>query len=89
MAGVALRSGAFTDAARMFGAVDGMLESTRTVLPPADEQVRRSDLAAARLQLDDAAFDAAFRDGRALSFENIETMSNSIALQVSGGSRRA
>lgn len=37
MAGVALRDGAFTEAARMFGVVDAMLESTHSVLPPADE----------------------------------------------------
>lgn len=89
LAGVALRDGAFTEAARTFGAVDAMLESTDSVLPPADEQVRRADLAAVRLRLDDATFASAFREGRAASFEELEPMSNAIALRVSGGSRRA
>jgi tetratricopeptide (TPR) repeat protein len=87
MAGVALRDGAFTEAARMFGAVDGMLTSTHTVLPPADEQVRRDDLAAVRLRLDDAAFASAFREGRAASSEDIDTMGNAIALRISGRGR--
>lgn len=89
IAGVAMRGGALTEAARMFGAVDGMLETTHSVLPPADEQVRRSDLAALRLRLDDAAFASATLEGRAASFEELEPMSNAIELRVSGGSPRA
>jgi predicted ATPase len=45
MAGVALRKGAFDEAVRLFREVDAMLESTHSVLPPADELVRRADLA--------------------------------------------
>ena len=87
MAGVALRDGGFAEAARLFGAVDGMLESTHTVLPPADEQVRRDDLAAVRLRLDDAAFASAFAEGRAATFEDLDAMTSAIALRVSGPRR--
>jgi hypothetical protein len=45
--------------------VDAMLGSTHSVLPPADELVRRDDVAAIRLGLDDDEFDAAFSEGKA------------------------
>ena len=48
MAGVALRTGALDEAARVFGEVDSLLASTHSVLPPADEMVRRADLARLR-----------------------------------------
>jgi tetratricopeptide (TPR) repeat protein len=48
MASVALREGAVDEAARLFGEVDSMLESTHSVLPPADELVRRADVARLR-----------------------------------------
>jgi tetratricopeptide (TPR) repeat protein len=48
MAGVGLRNGALDEAARLFAQVDSMLESTHSVLPPADELVRRADLARLR-----------------------------------------
>lgn len=83
MAGVALRAGALTDAAHLLGAVGGMLESTHTVLPPADEQVRRDDLAGVRLGLDDLAFGSAYGQGRAAAFDDLEAISNAITLRVS------
>jgi predicted ATPase/class 3 adenylate cyclase len=79
MAGVALRGGQLTEAVQLFGAVDGMLESKHMSLPPADELVRRADLAAIRLRMDDAAFDAAFREGRSAKFEDLEAMANLVS----------
>jgi non-specific serine/threonine protein kinase len=87
MAGVALRDGEFADAAKLFGAVDGMLDTARTVLAPADEQVRRGDLATLRERLDKDILTAATREGRATGFEELQTLSNAIALRVGGRSR--
>jgi predicted ATPase/class 3 adenylate cyclase len=44
LAGVALREGNREEAARLFAEVDRMLASTHSVLPAADELVRRADL---------------------------------------------
>jgi non-specific serine/threonine protein kinase len=74
IAGVALKQGELTKAVRLFGAVDRMLESRHWVLSPADERVRREDLAAIRVQLDAPAFDAAFRAGQAATFDELESM---------------
>jgi predicted ATPase/class 3 adenylate cyclase len=74
LAGVALRRGELSAAVQLFGAVDGMLESRHWVLSPADERVRREDLAAIRLRIDTDAFDAAFRKGQAATFEELEAM---------------
>ena len=79
MAGVALRSGQLTEAARLLGAVDGMLGAKHMRLPPADELVRLGDLAAIRSQVDGAAFDAAFHEGRAAKFEDLEAMTNAVS----------
>jgi predicted ATPase/DNA-binding CsgD family transcriptional regulator len=84
MAGVALREGQLTEAVRLLGAVDGMLESTGFVLPPADELVRRADLAAIHSRLDDPAFDAAFAEGHAAKFEDLEAMTNGVSHRASG-----
>jgi predicted ATPase/DNA-binding CsgD family transcriptional regulator len=85
MAGVALCVGQGTQAVRLFGAAEAMLESTGFVLPPADEQVRRVDLAAIRLQLDEGAFVAAFAEGYAAKFEDLEAMTNSVSHRANGG----
>jgi hypothetical protein len=87
MAGVALREGELADAAKLFGAVDGMLDSARSVLAPADEQVKRGDVATLRERLDKDALAAATRAGRATGFEELETLSDKIALRVGGRSR--
>jgi tetratricopeptide (TPR) repeat protein len=87
MAGVAVRAGQLTEAARLLGAVDGMLESKHMALPPADELVRRADLAAVRAQLDGSAFEAAFREGRSAKFEDLEAMVNAVSLRVGDGGR--
>ena len=59
-----------------------MLESTHMKLPPADEMVRRADLAAIRAGLDDLTFDAAFREGREAKFEDLEAMANLVSVGV-------
>ena len=84
MAGVALREGRLMEAVTLFGAVDNLVASTHNLLPPADELVRRDDLAAIRMRLDDSAFDAAFREGHAAKFEDLETMANAVSHRVSG-----
>ena len=84
MAGVALREGQLMEAARLFGAVGNMLESTGWVLPPADEQVRRADLDAIRVGLDDQAFEATFAEGHAAKFEDLEAMANAVSVRGSG-----
>jgi predicted ATPase/class 3 adenylate cyclase len=79
MASVAVREGRITEAVELFGAVDGMLEATHHVLPPADELVRSSELKAIHQKLDDPAFDAAFSRGRAVKLEHLEAMANAVA----------
>lgn len=86
-AGAALLQGELTDGVRLLGAVHKMLESTHTVLPPADEQIRRDDLAAIHVRLDERAFDAAFSEGRAAKFEELEAMANAVSLRGSKSSR--
>jgi hypothetical protein len=80
VAGVALREGELTEALRLFGAVDRVLVSTHSVFRPADEPVCRQDLAAIRLRVDDGAFDVAFREGQAATFEELEAMAGAILL---------
>ena len=84
-AGVALCVGMERQAVQLFGAAEAMLESTGFVLLPADERVRRVDLAAIRLQLDDGAFVAAFSEGYAAKFEDLEAMTNSVSYRANGG----
>jgi hypothetical protein len=63
-----------TEALRLFGAVDRMLESTHNVLRPADARVRQEDLATIRSGRGDLASDTAFREGRAAKFDELEAM---------------
>jgi len=79
MASVASREGRLTEAVELFGAVDGMLEATRHVLPPADELVRTSELNGIHRKLDDPAFNAAFSQGQAVKFEHLEAMANLVS----------
>jgi hypothetical protein len=84
MAGVALRNGQLNEAARLFGAVDGILKSTHMKLPPADEAVLRADVGNTRIQMDGPAFDAAFREGQAARFEDLEALANAVSNRVTG-----
>ena len=84
MASVALREGQLIEAVRMLGAADRMLESTGFMLSQADELVRGADLTAIRLQLEDVAFVAAFAEGHAAKFEDLEAMSNAVSQHARG-----
>jgi non-specific serine/threonine protein kinase len=56
-------------AAQLFGAAEALREAATTPLPPYRRADVDRDLAAARAQLDDAAFDAAWEAGRAMTME--------------------
>ena len=60
-------------AARLFGAAEAVRESAGIPLPPVQRVAYERDLAAARAQLDDATFAAAWADGRALTLERAIT----------------
>jgi len=87
MVSVALREGQLIEAVRMLGAADRMLESTGFMLSQADELVRGADLAAIRLQLAEGAFVAAFAEGHAARFEDLEAMTNAV-YHFAGGHAR-
>ena len=82
LAGVAARVGSLTEAAWLFGAVDAMLETTHTVLPPVDELVRQADLATIRARLDPDAVAAALNSGRAATPEDVEKVAKRISSAV-------
>jgi hypothetical protein len=63
-----------TEALRLLGAVDHMLGSTQNVLRLADERVRQEDLATIHSGMDDQTFDAAFREGQAAAFDELEAL---------------
>jgi predicted ATPase/class 3 adenylate cyclase len=81
MAGVALRERRVKEGLRLFGAVDRMLESTHTVLRPADERSRSQDLTTIRSGMDDRAFGTSIREGKATRFEELEAMTDAVSLQ--------
>ena len=54
---------------RLFGAADSILKALVWRLPPADDEAYERNLASARAQLSEAAFNAAWDEGRALSME--------------------
>jgi tetratricopeptide (TPR) repeat protein len=74
LASVAARAGSLSDAAWLFGAVDAMLEGTHMVLAPADELVRRADLATIRARLEPDALAAGLNSGRTATSEDVERM---------------
>jgi tetratricopeptide (TPR) repeat protein len=88
VAGIAARNRAFSEAAWLFGAVDAMLETTRMVLAPADELVRRADLATVRGRLDPEAIAAALNGGRAAAPEDVERAAQGIRAATMGGTNQ-
>jgi hypothetical protein len=56
-------------AAQLFGAAEALREAASTPLPPYRRAEVDRDLAAARARLDNAAFDAAWGAGRAMTME--------------------
>ncbi len=78
LAAVAVRAGSLVEAARLHGAIAAMLDSTHTVLAPADEQTRRADLAAIHAALGPQAAAAAFDTGRAATSVEVDRMAGAI-----------
>ncbi len=69
IAGLHGRAGEYERAARLLGATEALLERASTVLTPVDQAAFERDVAAARAQLDESAFDASWAAGRALSVD--------------------
>jgi predicted ATPase/class 3 adenylate cyclase len=84
LAGVALRGGATVEGARLFGAVEAILESVHGVLAPADERIRRADLVETRDRLRPEVFDSAFGEGRVSSLDELDAMASQVELRVRG-----
>lgn len=70
-AGLALAQDQVIRAARLFGAVDTILQSLAWRLPPADYEMHKHYLARARAQLGEEAFTAAFNEGCAMNMEQV------------------
>ena len=66
-AGLAAASGRETDAARIWGASDGLLDMVGGLLLPTISGLRDQYLARVRAALDDRTFETAHAEGRALS----------------------
>jgi non-specific serine/threonine protein kinase len=64
-------------AARLFGAADGLRGSLSARLPPAFQGWRDRELPLARSALGEAAFEAAFEEGRRLELEQVLALLNS------------
>ena len=56
-------------AARLFGAAEALLEPSGELLPPAERSVHERHVAIARAQMDEAAWQAAWAEGRAMTLE--------------------
>lgn len=69
LAGVAAATAQAQRAARLFGAGEALLESIGGVLYPSDRIDYDRDVTAARAALDEATFNAAWQQGRAMTWE--------------------
>src|SRR5262249_6474567 len=69
VAGVVEVHGHLEQAARLFGAVEALLEVIGATLPPIDRAEYEHNVAAVRARLDTATFEAAWAAGRALTIE--------------------
>src|SRR5262245_65430993 len=69
LAGVAVTQGLAEQGARLFGASEALRESMGWPLPPVSRADYERDVAAARAQLDEAAFAEEWAAGRALTLE--------------------
>src|SRR5262249_3364815 len=68
-AGLAARQGKAPRAARVFGAAEALRAALGAPLPPCERAAYEHDVAAARAQLDTAAFAAAWAEGQAMTLE--------------------
>jgi tetratricopeptide (TPR) repeat protein len=71
LAGVISAVGQPEQAARLFGAVEALLESTGTHLVPTDRAEYDRNVAMARSQLEDTVFTAAWVEGRSLPLDEV------------------
>ena len=69
LAGVAAARGAAVQAARLFGAAEAQCGADGLPLPPAARAISRRHLALARAGLDEAAFAAAWAEGRTMPLD--------------------
>ncbi len=69
LAGVAGALGQPLQAARLFGASDALREALDAIMWPAERADYERNLSVARAQLDDATWQAAYAEGRAMSME--------------------
>ncbi len=69
LAGVATAMRQPERAARLFGAAEALIERRQLVWPPADRAEYDRNVAAARAQLDESTFNAAWAEGRAMTLE--------------------
>jgi hypothetical protein len=69
MASVVVVQGQGEQAARLFGAVQDVLESSGAMLSPADRNEYERNVLAARAKLDETTFAAAWAQGRAMTLE--------------------
>lgn len=78
LAGVIQSTGRATRATRLFGAAEILLQSLDAVLDPGGSLEYDSDLAAARTQLGEEAFEEARAEGREMTLEQavVEAMGN-------------
>ena len=67
LAEAARAQGEFERAVRLFGAAEALREAIGTPVPLCERPDRDSNVAAARARLDDAAWEAAWAEGRAMS----------------------
>lgn len=69
LAGVAARQGQSRRAARLFGAAEALLRSVAGGLDPVDRAAFEDNLAAARAQLDDEAWEKLWAEGQEMTFD--------------------
>jgi ATP/maltotriose-dependent transcriptional regulator MalT len=81
LSGVALHTGQAQRAARLLGAAQALLDSIGALLDPADLKEYRLNEQAARAQLGEAAFLAAWAEGRAMTPEQVSAIEDTPALQ--------
>jgi len=71
LASVAGRQGKPVRAATLFGAAQGLLDAIGIAFEVAERDQHTRAIAAARAQLDDAAFKGAWEEGRAMTLEQV------------------
>jgi len=81
LSGVALHTGQAQRAARLLGAAQALLDSIGALLDPADLKEYRLNEQAARAQLGEVAFLAAWAEGRTMTPEQVSAIEDTPALE--------